>query len=87
MRRVINDEDWTLFCPTVAGNLCALYGEEFDRHYAALEEQGRGTETMRARLLWVEIVTSQFETGGPSILFKDSINRELLPRGLLNPKI
>ncbi|RXW18830.1 hypothetical protein EST38_g7035 [Candolleomyces aberdarensis] len=75
MERVENDEDWTLFCPSEVAQLVTLHGAAFQTAYELFEQQGLGKKTVRARDLWKEIVRSQIECGGPSILFKDAINR------------
>ncbi|KAF5326555.1 hypothetical protein D9611_001000 [Ephemerocybe angulata] len=82
MRRVEEDEDWTLFCPSVAPQLVSSYGVTFEVEYEKLEKAERGTERIKARHLWTEIMESQMETGGPFILYKDSINRKSNQRHL-----
>lgn len=74
MRRVEADEDWTLMCPRACPGLDGLYGAEFDAAYEQYEREGLGTRTMPARKLWAEIVTSQIETGGPFMVYKDACN-------------
>lgn len=74
MERVEQDGMWTLFCPRSASELIETYGDEFRDEYLRLEVQELGTCTVRARDLWRAIIESQIESGGPSILFKDSIN-------------
>ena len=77
MKRVEEDGDWTLFCPSKAhARLSMTHGEDFEIEYLDMEAQGLGVAKLRARVLWREVVVSLIETGGPSILFKDSINRE-----------
>lgn len=80
MQRVHLDLEWTLFCPTEARRLVELVGMEFYEEYERLEMAGRGRSSMRARDLWKEIILSQIESGGPFILFKDSINGSSTPR-------
>ncbi|KAJ2930828.1 hypothetical protein H1R20_g6273, partial [Candolleomyces eurysporus] len=75
MSRVENDEDWTLFCPSEVPQLVDLHGATFQTAYELFEQRGVGKKTIRARDLWKEIIRSQIECGGPSILFKDSVNR------------
>jgi ribonucleotide reductase alpha subunit len=75
MRRVEDDDKWTLFCPSDVPQLVTLHGAAFREAYVALEREGVGMKTVRARDLWKEVIRCQIESGGPSILFKDSINR------------
>ena len=76
MRRVTNDEKWTLMCPNECPGLPDVYGEEFDKLYEKYEAAGRGRKTIKARDIWQEIVQAQIETGNPFMLYKDSINRK-----------
>ena len=56
MRRVKEDLDWTLMCPNECPGLPDLWGEKFDELYEMYERSGRGRTTIRARVLWQEIV-------------------------------
>ncbi|KAJ3504642.1 hypothetical protein NMY22_g17853 [Coprinellus aureogranulatus] len=82
MERVASDRNWTLFCPTDAPELCDKYGDDFKVMYEGLEASGVGRKTVRARSLLDFIVNCQIESGGPSILFKDAINRKSNERHL-----
>ncbi|KAJ2922080.1 hypothetical protein H1R20_g15015, partial [Candolleomyces eurysporus] len=74
MRRVENNEEWTLFCPSKAAHLLDLYGPEFENEYQRLESNGIGKETINARTLWRQIMECIQEIGSPCILFKEAIN-------------
>ena len=74
MKRVENNEEWTLFCPSKAAHLLDLYGPEFENEYQLLESNGIGKETINARTLWRHIMECIQEIGSPCILFKESIN-------------
>ncbi|KAF6758165.1 Rrm1 protein [Ephemerocybe angulata] len=74
MQRVEADQEWTLFCPSDVPSLVELFEEDFNLAYERYEAENLGKATVRARDLWSEIVESLIETGGPYILFKDSIN-------------
>ena len=74
MKRVKNDEDWTLFCPNEAPGLSDVYGDEFEELYARYEAEGRGRCQIRAQELWQHILVSQQETGTPYMLYKDACN-------------
>jgi ribonucleoside-diphosphate reductase alpha chain len=74
MRRVQDDLDWTLLCPSEFPRLVDLYGEEFDVAYEFAEHTASRKRVVKARSLWSEILKTQAETGTPYILFKDSCN-------------
>lgn len=75
MKRVENDEQWSLFCPNTAPGLSDVYGEEFDRLYTSYEaDTTKIYQKVAARSIWNAILTSQVETGVPYILFKDACN-------------
>ena len=76
MRRVIQDQQWTLFCPNECPGLPDLWGEKFEELYLRYEAEGRGRRTFKARELWQAIVDAQIETGTPYMLFKDHCNRK-----------
>jgi len=82
MRRVKNNEDWTLFCPNEAFDeesgkgLMDMWGEEFECLYTKLESAGRGRKTIKAQQLWFRILEAQMETGTPYMLYKDHANRK-----------
>jgi len=82
MRRVKDDEAWTLFCPNEAYDeasgkgLMDLWGEEFEALYARLEAGGKGRKTVKAQQLWFRILEAQMETGTPYMLYKDHANRK-----------
>lgn len=79
MQRVVNDEEWSLFCPykvlkETGKELWSLYGEEFNKFYEECETAALYNRRIKARDLWDEIIKSQIETGTPYILYKDSCN-------------
>lgn len=74
MKRVEQNEDWSLFCPHEAPGLSDCHGEEFERLYEKYEREGRARETIKAQELWFEVLESQIETGTPYMLYKDSAN-------------
>ena len=76
MRRVKNNEDWTLLCPDECPGLSDVYGEEFDALYMKYEVENRGKKTVKARDLWLKILDSQMETGTPYLLYKDAANKK-----------
>ena len=74
MKRVENDELWSLFCPNEAPNLYKCWGQEFEDLYMKYEKEGRARKTIKAIDLWNQIIKSQIETGGPYVLYKDAVN-------------
>jgi len=82
MRRVKENGSWTLFCPNQAyctetgKGLMDLYGDEFEKLYTRLEDEGKGLKTVKAQQLWFRILESQMETGTPYMLYKDHANRK-----------
>lgn len=74
MRRVKANEDWSLFCPSLAPGLDGCWGAEFDTLYTEYERT-RPRTTIKAQKLWAAIVASQIETGTPYMLYKDACNR------------
>eukprot|EP00439_Symbiodinium_sp_Y106_P035259 s5988_g4.t1 len=82
MKRVKDNQDWTLFCPNEAFDkstgkgLMDVWGEEFEIMYTRLEQEGKSRKTMKAQHLWFRILESQMETGTPYMLYKDHANRK-----------
>ncbi|SHO61316.1 ribonucleoside-diphosphate reductase subunit alpha [Algoriphagus zhangzhouensis] len=74
MKRVEQNENWSLFCPNEAPGLSDCYGEEFERLYEKYEREGLARETVKAQELWFEVLESQIETGTPYMLYKDAAN-------------
>ncbi len=79
MKRVFNDQDWTLFSPNNVPELHDLHGKAFEARYEAYERKARAGEievykTIKASDLWRKMLSMLFETGHPWITFKDSCN-------------
>lgn len=79
MKRVINDQPWTLFSPHEVPDLHHIYGQEFEERYEAYEHKARNGELknyreISAKALWRKMLTRLFETGHPWITFKDPCN-------------
>jgi ribonucleoside-diphosphate reductase alpha chain len=76
MKRVLNDELWTLFDPYETKDLTDLYGEEFERRYVEYENDPNVTkEKIKAKELWKKILLEYYETGNPFLCFKDNANK------------
>lgn len=76
MKRVEEDGMWSLFCPTEAPKLQDAYGEEFEKLYAEYEDTVTTKKTMKARDLWMQVCSTQIETGTPYLLYKDACNKK-----------
>ena len=79
MKRVLNDEQWTLFSPSETPELHHIYGQEFEKKYIEYEkmaDEGKIEQFKRipAIQLWRKMLTMLFETGHPWINFKDACN-------------
>lgn len=76
MKRVENNEMWSLFDPNEAPGLADVYGDEFERLYEKYEKEAKFRKQVKAQDLWFEILESQIETGTPYILYKDAANKK-----------
>ena len=79
MKRVMNDEKWTLFSPDTVPDLHDKYGEEFERAYVSYETKAKNgdlkpTKEVSAIALWRKMLSMLYETGHPWITFKDPCN-------------
>ena len=75
MRRVENDEMWSLFDPAQVPELPDLWGAEFDAAYTRAEAEGRYTRQVRARDLYGQMMRTLAQTGNGWMTFKDAANR------------
>ncbi|MBP7854614.1 ribonucleoside-diphosphate reductase subunit alpha, partial [Candidatus Babeliales bacterium] len=79
IKRVLEDQNWTLFSPEEVPDLHDSYGQEFEKKYLAYEQMAQaGTirlyKIVSAKALWRKHLTRLFETGHPWPTFKDSCN-------------
>jgi ribonucleoside-diphosphate reductase alpha chain len=79
MKRVFNDQEWTLFTPDTVPELHDLHGRAFERKYEDYEQRAKeGLITpykkIKASDLWRKMISMLFETGHPWMTFKDSCN-------------
>jgi len=74
MKRVENDELWSLMCPDICQGLSDVYGEEFNELYTKYEKEEKYVKQIPARKIWNSILIAQIETGTPYILYKDACN-------------
>ena len=76
MKRVENNEEWSLMCPHECPGLSDCWGKEFEKLYEGYEKEGRARKTIKAQKLWFAILESQTETGTPYMVYKDHCNRK-----------
>ncbi|WP_201093860.1 ribonucleoside-diphosphate reductase subunit alpha [Thiocystis minor] len=79
MKRVAEDQSWTLFSPDETPDLHDLTGQAFEHAYLTYEaraERGemRVSKRLKAVDLWRKMLAMLFETGHPWIAFKDPCN-------------
>ncbi len=82
MKRVENNENWTLFDPhevwVIHGKrLEDTFGEEFENFYHILEKDDRLTlkKSVEAKDLFKQFLKTTVETGMPYVFFRDTVNR------------
>lgn len=78
MKRVFNNEQWSLFSPDETPDLHDLYGKAFEQAYTAYEAKAEKGEIrskkIKAVKLWRKMLGMLFETGHPWVTFKDPCN-------------
>lgn len=74
MKRVERDAMWSLFDPKAAPQLVDTFGEEFEREYLKLEEEGKFLRQVKARDLYAKMMKTLAETGNGWMTFKDASN-------------
>lgn len=79
MKRVIENQEWTLFSPNETPDLHDLYGKAFEEAYIAYEEKAaHGKMNLFKKIpavtLWRKMLGMIFETGHPWMTFKDPCN-------------
>lgn len=79
MKRVINDQSWTLFSPDETPELHHIFGKAFEQKYEEYEAKAARGEIrlfkkVRALELWRKMINSLYSTGHPWITFKDPSN-------------
>jgi ribonucleotide reductase alpha subunit len=74
MKRVKNNEKWSLMCPDICKGLSTAYGDDFDKLYESYEKNGKYLKQVDAQKIWFKILEAQIETGTPYMLYKDAVN-------------
>ncbi len=76
MKRVENDEVWSLFDPKIVPGFTDLYGEEFEKVYIEAEKKGLFTKQIKAQDLYRKMMKTLAETGNGWMTFKDACNKK-----------
>jgi ribonucleoside-diphosphate reductase alpha subunit len=76
MKRVENNDIWSLMCPDECPGLNKVYGEEFEDLYTQYEKEKRYKKQIPARDLWKHIIECQIESGFPYMCYKDNTNHK-----------
>ncbi len=74
MKRVSNDEMWSLFDPKVVPHFPDLFGEEFEKAYVEAEKQELYYKQIKARDLYSRMMRALAQTGNGWMTFKDASN-------------
>ncbi|MEN6587635.1 MAG: ribonucleoside-diphosphate reductase subunit alpha [Sulfuricella sp.] len=79
MKRVMENQEWTLFSPNDVPDLHDRFGKDFEAAYIAYEDKAARGELklfrkIPAQQLWRKMLSMLFETGHPWITFKDPCN-------------
>ncbi|MGC2160493.1 MAG: ribonucleoside-diphosphate reductase subunit alpha [Silvibacterium sp.] len=74
MRRVDEDDIWSLFDPKSVPQLPDLYGDDFTAAYEKAEQAQLYTRQIKARELYARMMRSLAETGNGWMTFKDACN-------------
>ena len=74
MKRLENNEDWTLMSPDECPGLANVWGQEFEDLYTKYESQNKGRKSLKASKIWQLVLESQIQTGTPYLCYKDAAN-------------
>lgn len=76
MKRVEENKDWSLFCPSEAPGLNTTWGEEFEKLYLKYEQEKTYVrETIKAKVLFRSMIRAMVSSG-MYMLSKDNANRK-----------
>jgi ribonucleoside-diphosphate reductase alpha chain len=82
MRRVLADEQWSLFDPKELPELVDAFGDEFEGIYEKAESAGRFMRQIPARDLYARMMRTLAQTGNGWMTFKDHCNRKSNQTGM-----
>jgi len=74
MKRMEQNQDWSLFCPNECPGLSDCSGETFEKLYTKYESEGKARKVVSSQKLWTMILDAQIQTGTPYLLYKDAAN-------------
>ncbi len=74
MKRVSQNETWSLFDPKEVPELSDTFGEEFENVYLQAEKEGKAVKQVSARTLYSRMMRTLAETGNGWMTFKDHCN-------------
>jgi len=79
MKKVQEDADWYMFCPSDSQDLHETFGDRFVKVYEQMVEKAEARELknfrkVKAKDLWKKMLKVLFETSHPWITFKDPSN-------------
>ena len=75
MKRVRNDQQWSMFDPSICKDLTDTHSDSYEQLYLKYENEGKAVKTIRARDIWSSVYMSQKESGLPYMLYKDNVNK------------
>ena len=76
MKRVENDEMWSLFDPNVVPHFVDLYGDEFEAAFIEAESKKLYFKQIKARDLYSRMMKTLAQTGNGWMTFKDHSNKK-----------
>jgi len=74
MERVMKNETWSLFCPSICPDLTTSFGNDYKNKYIMYEKDRVYARQLPAQEIWKTILKCLSETGLPYILNKDASN-------------
>lgn len=74
MQCVEENLDWFLMDPNECPGLTDCFGDKFETLYKEYIKEKRFVKQMKARELWIKILSTQIQTGTPYFLYKDRCN-------------
>lgn len=76
MKRVKDNQLWSLFDPSKVPELCDTYGDEFERIYTEAEAQNKFERQIPAQALYARMMKTLAQTGNGWMTFKDTCNNK-----------
>lgn len=76
MWAVRRDEEWYQFCPSVYPEIYESYGEKYERLYREGIAAKKYHSVVKARKLWLSMMTTVMETGKLFMVSKEAVNKK-----------